>query len=566
MRLKNIFFLILVFTFLFLQTAGCEDNTYRIGVLSVYGEEEDTVSSWALTSDYLSDTVSDGSFEVVPLDYDEFARAVENNEIDFFYANPMLYVEMESYYGASRIATAQPKWENISYSGFGAVIFTRNDCENINSLRDLKGKSFIAVDEKSFGGFLASWGELKDEHIDYKKYLGELSFGGTHDKVVLAVMNGDADAGTVRTKTLEQMASEGIIDLNGIKVLNRQDYENFPFLVSTQLYPEWAFAKTRATPDNVAKNVSIALLSMPDNSPAAISMGSAGWAVPADYSSVDNLMRELKVGPYKDYGILSPGEVLKQCWHWFVFILLVLFLVITYDRLLIEKVKKLELERSNHLKDLFTDIMRHDLLNPAGTIKGFSSILYSREEDEGKKEILSTISSQTDKMISMIEYAAELAKLESSDQLEMETKDLGHIIRLIEESFSLKFAEKNMTLNVLAKGTYHVNANEVITEVFENLVSNAIKYTPEGSSITIDITDMGKDWKVRVIDNGEGIPDENKPYIFDRFQRADRKGIKGSGLGLAIVKRIVDLHGGSVGVEDNPEGQGSVFWVILKKA
>jgi signal transduction histidine kinase len=77
---------------------------------------------------------------------------------------------------------------------------------------------------------------------------------------------------------------------------------------------------------------------------------------------------------------------------------------------------------------------------------------------------------------------------------------------------------------------------------------------------------MDKNWKIKVADQGDSISDENKIHIFERFKRADKKGIKGSGLGLAIVKRVVDIHNGSVGVEDNPNGKGSVFWVMLKKA
>ena len=63
-----------------------------------------------------------------------------------------------------------------------------------------------------------------------------------------------------------------------------------------------------------------------------------------------------------------------------------------------------------------------------------------------------------------------------------------------------------------------------------------------------------------------GIPDESKPYIFDRFRRIEKGNVKGTGLGLAIVKRIIDLHAGEVGVEDNPAGHGSVFWVTIRKA
>lgn len=108
-------------------------------------------------------------------------------------------------------------------------------------------------------------------------------------------------------------------------------------------------------------------------------------------------------------------------------------------------------------------------------------------------------------------------------------------------------------------------ANEVIEDVFSNLLSNAIKYSPEGSKILIEIADKDDYWKVQVIDEGVGIPDEHKLHIFDRFKRAAKGGVKGTGLGLAIVKRIVELHKGEYGVEDNPKGKGSKFWITLKK-
>ncbi len=75
-----------------------------------------------------------------------------------------------------------------------------------------------------------------------------------------------------------------------------------------------------------------------------------------------------------------------------------------------------------------------------------------------------------------------------------------------------------------------------------------------------------ENWKIAVTDSGEGVLDEHKTMLFDRFQRVNKVAVKGSGLGLAIVKRIIELHGGEVGVEDNPDGVGSVFWVTVEKA
>ncbi len=224
-----------------------------------------------------------------------------------------------------------------------------------------------------------------------------------------------------------------------------------------------------------------------------------------------------------------------------------------------------EQKRSNELKDLFTDILRHDLLNPAGIVKGYAEVLLNMEEDEKKIRALQTIERNNKKIIDMIEIAAKFAKLETVEELEFEEMDIGTIFKGVVENFRLKLKEKQMILEFAAEGIYPANVNPVIEEVFANLLSNAIKYCPEESKIIIDILDSGEEWKVTVTDFGEGISDEDKPKLFERFKRVGKGGVKGTGLGLAIVKKIIMLHGGEVGVEDNPAGQGSVFWVTVRK-
>ncbi|MBN2487673.1 MAG: HAMP domain-containing histidine kinase, partial [Methanosarcinaceae archaeon] len=225
-----------------------------------------------------------------------------------------------------------------------------------------------------------------------------------------------------------------------------------------------------------------------------------------------------------------------------------------------------ELEHSNELKDLFTDILRHDLLNPAGIVKGYTEVLLDLEDNKEKLKSLQAIERNNEKLIDMIESASKFAKLESVEQLEFIDIDIGIIFKEVVEDFKPNLEEKQMVLEFAAGGSYPANVNPVIEEVFSNLMSNAIKYSPEGSRIIVDILDDGDKWKVMVTDFGIGVSDENKPRLFERFKRVERKGVKGTGLGLAIVKRIISLHGGSVGVEDNPAGQGSVFWVTVGKA
>ncbi len=224
-----------------------------------------------------------------------------------------------------------------------------------------------------------------------------------------------------------------------------------------------------------------------------------------------------------------------------------------------------ELRHSNELKDLFTDIMRHDLLNPAGNVKGYSEILMERENDTGKSKIIRSMQKNVDKLINMIETAAMFAKLESVEELECHIMDIMDIVKDVIEQFDQQLLEKNMTLEIKAMGMYPAMLNPIIEEVFANFISNAIKYSPENTNIIIDIDDLNYEWKVKVIDFGEGVPDESKDLVFDRFKRVDKSGVKGSGLGLAIVKKIAELLGGTVGVEDNSYGKGSIFWFIIKK-
>ncbi|MEL4305310.1 ATP-binding protein [Methanococcoides sp. LMO-2] len=224
-----------------------------------------------------------------------------------------------------------------------------------------------------------------------------------------------------------------------------------------------------------------------------------------------------------------------------------------------------KLEQSNELKDMFTDIMRHDLLNPAGVIKGFTELLLMTETDEQSKLLLERIMKNNDNLIEMIHSAAEFAKLESSEELELTMQNVTSIIEHSTEILTTHASNKEMDIEFNAKEPHYVLANPIIETVFTNLISNAIKYSPEKSKVVVDVKEEGEFTEITVTDFGEGIKDEHKSTVFDRFKRVNKTGVRGSGLGLAIVKRTIELHKGDVGVRDNPEGQGSVFFVKLKR-
>jgi hypothetical protein len=219
-----------------------------------------------------------------------------------------------------------------------------------------------------------------------------------------------------------------------------------------------------------------------------------------------------------------------------------------------------ELEEANGLKELFIDIMRHDLLNPATVIQSYSMYLEEGLQDPKAKEMASSITRANTRLIEMIQDASRLSLLSEAEQLECTPLDLGHLLRE-----ALRDVECPLAISYPPDGDYPVCANRILGDVFVNLVTNAVKYAPAGGRVEIGIRGEGADWIATVMDYGPGIADEDKERIFTRFTRLKKEGVRGTGLGLAIAKRIVDLHGGRIWVEDNPAG-GAVFRVNLPKA
>ncbi len=298
------------------------EDVVRIGVLAKRGNKH-CLDQWSATADYFNAQISEYSFEIVPLGFKEIIQTVADGKVDFVLANPAIYVELETLYGVSRVATMANLRQGTAYTIFGGVIITRADREDISQLQDLKGKSFAAVETNSFGGWIMALRELHlldiSPHVDFSS----LKFSGTHDAVVYDVLNGVVDAGTVRTDTLERMAEEGGISLKEFKVLDKhlktsESYylkEDFPFLLSTMLYPEWPFARLMKTSDTLAKKVTVALLNMPADSRAASAARIAGWTPPLHYQPVHGSLIDLRIGPYEGLGKISLSDVFRQYWH-----------------------------------------------------------------------------------------------------------------------------------------------------------------------------------------------------------------------------------------------------------
>ena len=286
MKKINIIFLSMLLFLSGVVTAVAE-SPVRFGVLAKRGTEK-ALQQWGPTGEYLSKRLN-REVLIVPLKFVEIEPALKNQSIDFLLANSAFFAEFQDEYNLKAIVTMLNKNGIVAMDKFGGVIFTRND-SRVHRLQDIKGKSFMCVKFSSFGGAHMAMRLIKESGIDINKDCSSFTEGGTHDNVVMAVLKGRTEVGTVRSDTLERMAAEGKISLNSFKIINEVK-DGFQFKHSTRLYPEWPVAACQNADPKVVKEVAKALMLLRSTDPAMVAAKVYAWNFPADYNDVKACLR-----------------------------------------------------------------------------------------------------------------------------------------------------------------------------------------------------------------------------------------------------------------------------------
>jgi len=238
----------------------------------------------------------------------------------------------------------------------------------------------------------------------------------------------------------------------------------------------------------------------------------------------------------------------------------------------ITRIKQLEEVRRD-----FVANVSHELRTPLSIFQGYLELL--RENPELPREeigrALQVLSKHSTRLNALVEDLLSIARLESRrDELKLTPWDAPVFFRGVEDDWRLKFQTREVRFcTEIAPDLPSICVDSFkLGQVFNNLLENALKYTPQHGSVTISAARAlatagtpGTDVEIRVVDTGSGIPAADLPHIFERFYRADKarsRALGGTGLGLSIVKHIVQLHGGSVRVE-SVLGSGSTFIIRL---
>ena len=235
------------------------------------------------------------------------------------------------------------------------------------------------------------------------------------------------------------------------------------------------------------------------------------------------------------------------------------------------EVQNSKLAALNNEKNRFIGMASHDLRNPLGVIMGYSEFLLDPDMQFGeaeKRDMLQTIASTSQFMLRLVEDLLNVAHIESG-QLNLEQRPID-VVQLVRANAML-----NQVLAQAKRTTISVHADlpsrEVwldrakIEQVLNNLVTNAVKYSPPGSTVDVHVGEGGGEVTISVTDRGPGIPEGERGKLFQPFQRTSVKttgGESSTGLGLLIARRIVEGHGGRIWV-DSEVGRGSTFAFTL---
>jgi len=226
-----------------------------------------------------------------------------------------------------------------------------------------------------------------------------------------------------------------------------------------------------------------------------------------------------------------------------------------------------EITRVERASKEFLTNVSHELRTPLSSIKLMLETVVESPDDEAADLFLPQVLAQVDRLAALVQQLLDQARAESGQlRLNLRQIDLEEVAHPIVASFEPQAANKGVRLELRAMRPVSVEADpDRLSQVFVNLIDNAIRHTSSGGNVTVELDANGNDAIMRVRDTGVGIPYRDIPHIFERFYVVDRSRTResgGAGLGLAIVKGIIDAHGGTVATE-SMLGRGTLFTVRL---
>ncbi|MGE8203487.1 sensor histidine kinase [Heyndrickxia sp. NPDC080065] len=226
-----------------------------------------------------------------------------------------------------------------------------------------------------------------------------------------------------------------------------------------------------------------------------------------------------------------------------------------------------QLKEMEDMRQEFISNVSHEIQSPLTSISGFARVLqYDQLSQEERAHYLGIIETESKRLSKLNDNLLKLTSLESTNHpFERKNFHLDKQIRNIILACEPQWVEKSLEIDVSLEKIAIVGDEDLMSQVWTNLIHNSIKFTPNFGRIRVQLQQVDDKAIVKIMDNGIGISKEDQVHIFERFYKADKareRSKGGSGLGLSIVKKIVEMHKGTVFV-DSEEGKGTEFTISL---
>lgn len=295
-----------------------EIEQLKIGVLATEGSTR-ALEAWSPTIDFLNAQAELQEmplrFLVSPQTQTSLLSAFEDGQLDLILADPATFVTAEVKHGARAILSMSRVWEDIALDRIGSLVFVRSD-STVRSFEQLDAKVLMAMSQNDFSGWRLAEQEFRKHRIDPDSHFENILFsGGNQREVIYAVQSGLVDAGIIGAGVMEDLASKGVLDLANFAPVSPISHPDFPFWVSTELYPEWVLSASSATDEPTLAFVINVLLTLRPDSVEATGLGNSVWQAPQNYQSVHELLISLRVPPYENY-LLQAANRIYQHYRW----------------------------------------------------------------------------------------------------------------------------------------------------------------------------------------------------------------------------------------------------------
>lgn len=505
----------------------------------------------------------------------DLEQAIKNGEIDFFFASSGFFWRMLPF-GVRDIATVVTKEKPQPNFGTAGAFVTLKNRTDVNSLEDMKGKRFMANYETAFHGYRTGMAELQANGFDYEHFFSSVKFVGENShKLIDAVLKDETDIIYLRACWIEEFEQHNVPLLDKLKVIAPRQGP-VACIHSTRYYPNNTFASTRAVDHELARAVSVALLSMPKASETH------SWSMATDFKPVDDLYKSLRVGPYEYLRHWDIKRIWNEFWPLVILCIFGIFGLVAHGwrtSQLVEQrtaeltqetnrrkeveakahqlTEKMESQQKLNMVGQLSSMFAHEMNQPLAActyfVEGLKSLLENKKFDRTSFLYgISELDNQLKRATQIVKRVRLYAKRQAT---RTEIVQLSFICQDILKTMQVRYSGR-VSIN------YEIESGLIVTgdalecqllvwNLFKNSVEASLEETDPRVFIRLVRTENNT-ITLEMKNSGVQLSDEQVSKIGEKILESKKEG--GLGLGVAVVKSITESMGAKFMMNPNKDG------------